>query len=86
MIAQCTNCSKMTRIDFKEQQHSKGIRETYFKCNQCKKRYTCFVTDKAVRSKQKRIKQLTGAHNTEKRVRLQGEVNQRMDELKDDLK
>lgn len=85
MIAKCSNCSKMTVIQFKEKHYSDTIRETYFVCNHCKKRYTTFVTDKEVRSKQKRIKQLTGADTTNERVKLQEEVNQRMDKLKREL-
>lgn len=85
MIAKCSNCSNMTVIQFKEKHYPDTIRETYFVCNHCKKRYTTFVTDKEVRSKQKQIKQLTGADTTNERVKLQEEVNQRMDELKSEL-
>jgi len=74
-----------TTIQFKTQDHPRGIKETYFKCQQCNKRYTCFVTNKAVRRKQKEIRSLTGLANTKIRERLQNEVNQRMSELKSEL-
>lgn len=82
MIAQCSNCSEMTKIHFKEQQHPKGIRETYFNCHHCNKQFTCYATDSAVRDKQKEIRRIPGLHNTDKRTRLLIEVNQRMNELK----
>ncbi|QGH35145.1 hypothetical protein GI584_14310 [Gracilibacillus salitolerans] len=82
MIAQCTNCGMPTTIQFKDQDHPKGIKETYFKCQHCHKRFTCYVTNKAVRAKQKEIRR---TRDQATRERLQLEVNQRMKELKADL-
>jgi len=85
MIAECSNCSKMTMVKFKNQQHPKGIQETYFKCQHCNKRYTCYVTNQAVRAKQREIKNLTGLNDADERTKLQQEVNQCMDKLKSEL-
>jgi hypothetical protein len=82
MIAQCTSCGMLTTIQFKEQDHAKGIKETYFKCHHCHKRFTCYVTNKAVRAKQKEIRR---TKDQATRERLQQEVNKRMDELKTEL-
>lgn len=85
MKATCDNCNQTTTTDFKRADHPRGIQETYFNCTQCNKRYTCFVTDKAVRAKQKEMRSLSGVANTDKRIKLQDEINQRMAELKQDL-
>lgn len=80
MRATCDKCGKDTPVVFKESRRPRGVRETFFKCRECRAHYTCFVTDKAVRRKHKEIKTLrgTGADVT----LLQEEVNTRMDILK----
>jgi hypothetical protein len=75
----------MTMVNFRNHQHPKGIQETYFKCQHCNKRYTCYVTNQAVRAKQREIKNLTGLNDADERTKLQQEVNQCMDELKSEL-
>jgi hypothetical protein len=82
MNALCTNCNQLTKISYQVTYHPKSIQETYIECDECNDHTTCFVTDKKVRSLQKEIHNTT---NTDKRVQLQEEVNDRMSRLKKEL-
>lgn len=52
MKATCDKCNHLTKITFKEANHPLGVIETYFTCEHCEERYTCFVTDKGVSKKE----------------------------------
>lgn len=83
MNATCDNCNQITKIEFKQAQHPKGIQETYFMCEQCNKRYTCFVTDNKVRGMQKQLQQKGGRQNG--RGKLHNDIKERMAKLKYEL-
>lgn len=81
----CDSCNQVTKIDFKMLQHPRGIQETYFKCEHCDTKYTCFVTDEKARKLQKKKSRLVGYRYTNNRIRLQDEISQRMTKLKREL-
>lgn len=85
ITALCSNCGKITDVDYKEQRHLNDIRETYFKCEHCYYRYTCFVTDAWVRKKHKVAAQLRAMKQTSKLNELQRQINERMSRLKYNL-
>ncbi|WP_099157280.1 hypothetical protein [Virgibacillus ndiopensis] len=85
MTGLCDNCNYITDIKYKEEQLSRGIKHTYFVCEHCNKRYTCFVTDPKVRQLQKKIRRLTGHRNRSVRIRMMELVNERMTELKQEI-
>jgi len=80
--ATCNKCTKIFKIHLKEKDHPRGIKEHYFLCKYCKKRYTSFITDKKVRSLQKEMKRTT---DVEKRTEIQKEVSSRMEVLKSEV-
>ncbi len=82
-MAKCDNCSQVTKIKFKEVRHQQGIKETYFNCEHCKTRYICFLTDERVREMQQKLRSFGGRHNG--RMKLQQEINERMNLLKYNL-
>lgn len=79
--ALCNQCDKITDVILKEEQHPNKIQETYFKCEHCYYRYTCFVTDAKVRKLQRKISTVT----LDKRLSMQEEINDRMGKLKYNL-
>ena len=83
MTGLCDKCNYITDIDFKVQNHSKGIQETYFICEHCLERYTCFVTDARVRDMQQSLRTIGGRRNG--RDQLHKEMVKRMDMLKREL-
>lgn len=83
MEAICDQCGEETAIRFIEANRPRGLKETYFRCNECNAHYTCFVTDKKVRRMQKEVDKLRG---TGVSIELmQYEINDRMNELKEEL-
>ena len=82
MNALCDKCGKVTKIKYELTNHPKGIQETYIECEKCNDHITCFVTNNKVRSLQKEMR---NTDNTDKRVQLQEEVNERMGRLKYEL-
>jgi len=88
MNATCDSCNQITKIEFKQVQHPKGIQETYFKCDQCHKRHTCFVTDSTVRrwqGKEDVNRPLEEHERLPKGANIQDEINERMSRLKYEL-
>ena len=75
MNALCDKCGKVTKIKYVLTNHPKGIQETYIECEKCNDHITCFVTNNKLRN----------TDNTDKRVQLQEEVNERMGRLKYEL-
>ncbi|MCJ0932561.1 hypothetical protein MST22_15545 [Virgibacillus halodenitrificans] len=55
---QCDVCSKDFTIKLKERKHGKGIKETYFKCPNCKKEYFVSILDSELRFLQREVKGL----------------------------
>lgn len=85
MIALCDKCNRVTDINYQVKKHPNDIQETYFKCDQCHYHFTCFVTDKKVRKMQGKRDTLKGVHNAEKRIDIQEDINNRMNQLKHNL-
>lgn len=85
MIALCAQCNRVTDIQYKVKKHPNDIQETYFKCDQCQYHFTCFVTDKKVRKMQAKRDSLKGTHHAEKRIDIQEDINNRMNQLKHNL-
>lgn len=85
VTALCNNCGKITDVNYKKKRHPKEVRETYFKCEFCNKKYICFVTDKRVRKMQRKRDSLKGDYNIDKRLQIQEEINERMARLKDSM-
>lgn len=83
--ALCEQCGKITDIEFKERFHPNKIKETFFKCEHCFYHYTSFVTNGRVRKLQRKIKSLIGPLNTDKRLKMQEQINQDMAQLKFNL-
>ncbi len=85
MIAQCTNCEKITDIDFRQWSHG-NLEETYFECEHCRTHYTCFVTDERVQDMQKRLQSMrksgTGTATLQEMQRV---INERMEVLKNGI-
>ena len=80
--ALCDNCEEITDIEYLVTYHPKSIQETYIECEHCQDHTVCFVTNNKVRSLQKEMR---NTDNTDKRVQLQEEVNERMGRLKHEL-
>lgn len=78
VMAVCDNedCGKIADVNYKKAKHLNGIEETYFECEHCFQRYTCFVTDTWVRKQHRRN---NGAVVSDEKV------NERMSELKFNL-
>ncbi|MUK89147.1 hypothetical protein GMD78_12260 [Ornithinibacillus sp. L9] len=76
MRVTCTNpdCNKVFKMQLKEKNHPRGIKEHYFTCKHCKKRYTSFITDKKVRVLQKEMKRTT---DVDRRMAIVKEVEER---------
>ncbi len=92
LFVTCNHCGDITNVSFKEKHHKNGIKETYFKCNQCQYHYTSFVTDKTVRKMQRKTARLrsnisnkSNTNASDELLELQKKINQRMSRLKDDL-
>lgn len=68
---------------FKEEKVKDDIREVYFKCPHCGKKYTCFYTDREIRklqALQRKTKDLVEFD------RLKDKVTNRMNKLKEEMK
>ena len=83
--ATCVKCNEIFSVKYIEVYHSKGIKETFFNCTHCQRKYVCFVTDHEVRKMQKDKAKLIGIHNANKRLQMQDKINQRMARLKMEL-
>ncbi|MEX3713640.1 hypothetical protein ABFV99_14700 [Cytobacillus horneckiae] len=79
MEATCDNCGDLTRIKYQRNEYPRGLQETYFKCESCDKKFSCFVTDGKVRKMQKDIRK---EKDTLVRYNMQTEISTRMKELK----
>ena len=82
MNALCDNCEKITDIEYLVTYHPKSIQETYIECEKCNDHITCFVTDSSVRKMHEDKDKLT---DSDKRIKLQDEINGRMTALKQEL-
>lgn len=80
MQAECNECKEMTNIKFVEAQRPLGVKETYFRCENCNEHYTCFVTNKKIRSMQKAVGRRR--ENGENVLDDQEEIGEMMKELK----
>ena len=81
MTGLCDNCNYITDIVYREEKLPNDIKHTYFDCEHCYHRYTCFVTDSKVRKMQRKKPSLVW----DKRLELQEQINQRMSHLKHNL-
>ena len=82
MNALCDKCGKVTKIKYVLTNHPKGIQETYIECEKCNDHITCFVTDSSVRKMHEDKDKLT---DSDKRIKLQDEINGSMAALKQEL-
>jgi transposase-like protein len=73
MNCNCDSCKQdfvIGRLD--ERLLKDGVRQTFFSCPHCKKEYTAFYTDKAIRERQKELKNLQSeCKRTKKPERLE---------------
>lgn len=76
--ASCIQCDNFMEVKFTVKKHGQ-LEETYFTCDHCGARTTCFVTDNTVRTMQKEMRSLVGR---DKRRSLQAEINERKAKLK----
>jgi len=82
----CSTCNRIftdTQIKFQEAKVKKDIIEVYYKCPHCKKKYTCFYTDKEIRRLQAKQRATKDVNEFNK---LKEEVTKRMNELKRRMK
>ena len=82
MNALCDNCEKITDIEYLVTQHDRSIQETYIECEHCQDHTVCFVTDSTIRKMHEDKDKLT---DSDKRIKLQDEINGRMAALKQEL-
>jgi len=82
LLVRCDNCGMMTTVEFKEKKHKHTMIETFFNCVVCNHHYTCFVTDKKIRSMQKQAKILRLQRKQKELDALQEKINKRMTMLK----
>lgn len=82
LTATCDKCGDITNVNFLEVYKPGGIKVTSFNCQHCQHNYVCFVTDHDVRHMQKVKGGLNGEGKAEERLRLQEDINARMDVLK----
>ena len=80
--ALCNNCGKITDIEYLVTHHPESIQETYIECEHCQVHTVCFVTDSTVRKMHEDKDKLT---DSDKRIKLQDEINGRMTALKQEL-
>lgn len=83
MKAKCEKCGGETEIRFIEVNRPRGLKETFFRCNECNAHYTCFVTDKKVRRMQKEAEKMRGTGASVEK--MQAEIAERMNTLKQAL-
>lgn len=80
MKATCDNCGMETEVIFDERDIGEGFEETFFRCDKCNVKYTCFITDEYVRSLHKKLERTDDIAEVTK---LRNEVNERMKKLKE---
>jgi len=59
----CDECHHLFKIKPKIKTHQVSIKETYFNCPKCKKKYIGFVTDHECRKLQREIKSIRKSKN-----------------------
>ncbi|VXC07591.1 conserved hypothetical protein [Bacillus sp. 349Y] len=88
----CDQCNEKFKILPREKKLGNGIKETYFNCPKCDKKYVAFKTDGSIRRKQRQIKRLVEIRRGSKTVdqfhkytakieKVQAEVKVDMDKL-----
>lgn len=84
MKVKCDECRKEFDIDkFEEETIKEDIREIYFKCPHCNKKYNCFYTNRSIR----RLQALQRKTKDNKEFeRLKADVTNRMNTLKEKMK
>ena len=58
MAIVCDACHCKIKPKPIEKKIGRGVRETYFNCSECGKKYTAFMTDQSIRRKQRKVKKL----------------------------
>lgn len=85
----CNKCKKEFEINIKTKKYTGGIEETYFKCPHCNKRYIGFFTDKNIRIKQKKVRnvsnELNECRDMAQRIVLLKEIDKMKQALKVDM-
>lgn len=71
----CDNCGKLFKIKAKTKTHRVNIKETYFRCPHCKKKYISFVIDGECRRLQREIVSLMKSKYVPASMLVNGEIN-----------
>lgn len=84
MLAICNEgCNKQFEVkEFKERKLKGGVREIYFKCTHCNKKYICFYTDREIRKLQTDLRNKRSNTKREEIEQLQQRIKEKMDKLK----
>lgn len=61
--ATCDECEKEFTIKLRTKDHGISIKESYFVCSNCKKKYIAFVTDPECRKMQREIAEIREEKN-----------------------
>ncbi|MBY6800133.1 transglycosylase [Clostridium botulinum] len=85
MKVYCDKCNKDFEINAKEKKYKDGIVELYFKCPHCQERYTSFFTNKSIRQKQKKVRNLYEQHGKEVDEYKIIELLKQIDDLKAEI-
>lgn len=83
--ATCGECEKEFTIKLKTKDHGISVKESYFVCSNCKKKYVAFVTDPECRKMQREIAEIRGEKNSIARIFLNGQGHMSESEYRDKI-
>lgn len=82
-IVRCDeSCGRGTRMNIRVLNLPQGKQETYFNCEHCGHKYTCYITDSKARQLQKKMRK---TRNPLEKFYLQVQLKERMAKLKEEL-
>ncbi|WP_026104993.1 hypothetical protein [Halalkalibacterium ligniniphilum] len=81
-VVRCDDCGRSTKMALQVRKYGQGMQETYFECEHCTKKYTCYVTDERARKLQKKLR---NEKNPVIKFQLQAKLQERMIKLKREL-
>jgi transcription elongation factor Elf1 len=85
MIVHCDKCPEEFEISMQKTKIEADVERNYFSCPYCSAEYTSFYTNKSIRNKQVRIRNLWSRIRKTKNVKKIDNIQEQIDELKKQL-
>lgn len=83
--ATCDECEKEFTIKLRTKDHGISIKESYFACSNCKKKYIAFVTDPECRKMQREIAKIREEKNSIAKIFLNAHGHMSESEYRDKI-